>query len=110
MLEQSSGETATSRTATFDTANNTAVLEGDVVLTQGDDKKAVGDRADYDQAAQTMVLTGPVVVTQGNNILKGRRLVFHRTTDKLQLTAPGGAGPARPDFGALRKARVESVR
>ena len=95
VLEQSSGETATSRTATFDTANNTAVLEGDVVLTQGNDKKAVGDRADYDQAAQTMVLTGPVVVTQGSNILKGRRLVFHRATDKLQLTAPGGAGAGR---------------
>ena len=95
VLEQSSGETATSRTATFDTANNTAVLEGDVVLMQGDDKKAVGDRADYDQAAQTMVLTGPVVVTQGSNILKGRRLVFHRATDKLQLTAPGGAGAGR---------------
>ena len=95
VLEQSSGETATSRTATFDTANNTAVLEGDVVLMQGNDKKAVGDRADYDQAAQTMVLTGPVVVTQGSNILKGRRLVFHRATDKLQLTAPGGAGAGR---------------
>jgi lipopolysaccharide transport protein LptA/LPS export ABC transporter protein LptC len=95
VLEQSTGETATSRTATFDTANNTAVLEGDVVLTQGGDKKAVGDRADYDQAAQTMVLTGPVVVTQGSNILKGRRLVFHHATDKLQLTSPGGAGAGR---------------
>ena len=92
VLEQSSGETATSRTAAFDTASNTAVLEGDVVLTQGTDKKAVGDRAEYDQAAQTMVLTGPVVVTQGNNVLKGRRLVFNRTTNKLQLTAPGSAG------------------
>ena len=76
-------------TATFDTATQIAVLEGDVVLTQGDDKKAVGDRAEYDQAAQTMVLTGPVVVTQGANILKGRRLVFNRATNKMQLTAPG---------------------
>ena len=106
VLEQSSGETATSRTAAFDTASNTAVLEGDVVLTQGDDKKAVGDRADYDQAAQTMVLTGPVVVTQGNNVLKGRRLVFNRTTNKLQLTAPGstGAGAGRISAHFVRPA------
>src|SRR6185312_3135301 len=89
VLEQTSGETATSRTAAFDSETNIAVLEGDVVLMQGANKKATGDRADYDQAAQTMVLTGPVVVTQGGNVLKGRRLVFHRVTDKLQLTAPG---------------------
>jgi lipopolysaccharide transport protein LptA len=94
VLEQPSGETATSRTAVFDGASQVAVLEGDVVLTQGDDKKAVGDRAEYDQAAQTMVLTGPVIVTQGGNTLKGRRLVFNRTTDKLQLTAPVPAGAA----------------
>ncbi len=49
----------------FNTVSNTAVLEGDVVLTQGDDRRAVGDRVDYDQTAQTMILTGPVVVTQG---------------------------------------------
>ena len=111
MLEQSSGETATSRTAAFDTASNTAVLEGDVVLTQGDDKKAVGDRADYDQAAQTMVLTGPVVVTQGNNVLKGRRLVFNRTTNKLQLTAPGntGAGVGRISAHFVRPATKAPV-
>jgi lipopolysaccharide transport protein LptA len=91
VLEQASGETATSRTALFDGASQVAVLEGEVVLTQGDDKKAVGDRAEYDQAAQTMVLTGPVIVTQGGNMLKGRRLVFNRTTGKLQLTATTGA-------------------
>src|SRR4029079_19839028 len=91
------GDPVATRQAALDTASTPAVLEGDVVLTQGDDKKAVGDRADYDQASQTMVLTGPVVVTQGNNVLKGRRLVFNRTRNKLQLTAPGstGAGAGR---------------
>lgn len=88
VLKQPNGETATSHTALFDTVSNTAVLEGDVVLTQGDDKKAVGDRVDYDQKAQTMVLTGPVVVTQGANVLRGRRLTYHRTTSKMQLTSP----------------------
>jgi lipopolysaccharide transport protein LptA/LPS export ABC transporter protein LptC len=88
VLKQPNGETATSHTALFDTISNTAVLEGDVVLTQGDDKKAVGDRVDYDQKAQTMVLTGPVVVTQGANVLRGRRLTYHRTTSKMQLSSP----------------------
>lgn len=88
VLKQPNGETATSHTALFDTISNTAVLEGDVVLTHGDDKKAVGDRVDYDQKAQTMVLTGPVVVTQGANVLRGRRLTYHRTTSKMQLSSP----------------------
>ncbi len=94
VLTQPNGQTATSRSATFDTTSNTAVLEGDVVLTQGDDKKAVGDRADYDQTAQTMILTGPVVVTQGPNVLRGRRLLYNRATNKMQLTAPANIAAA----------------
>lgn len=94
-LTQPSGETATSRTATFDSAAQLAVLEGDVVLTQGADKKAVGDRAEYYEADQRMVLTGPVVVTQGPNVLKGRRLVFNRTTNKMQLTAATDSSAGR---------------
>jgi LPS export ABC transporter protein LptC/lipopolysaccharide transport protein LptA len=88
VLKQPNGETATSNSAVFNTVSNTAVLEGDVVLTQGDDRRAVGDRVDYDQAAQTMVLTGPVVVTQSANILRGRRLVYNRVTQKMQLSSP----------------------
>jgi LPS export ABC transporter protein LptC len=99
VLKQPNGETATSEQATFNTVSNTAVLEGDVVLTQGDDRRAVGDRVDYDQAAQTMILTGPVVVTQGENILKGRRLVYNRATQKMQLSSPanimGSTSPGR---------------
>lgn len=99
VLKQSNGETATSTSAVFNTVSNTAVLEGDVVLTQGDDRRAVGDRVDYDQTAQTMTLIGPVVVTQGANILKGRRLVYNRTSQKMQLSAPanimGSASPGR---------------
>lgn len=94
-LTQPSGETATSRTATFDSATQIAMLDGDVVLTQGNDKKAVGDHAEYHQADQTMILTGPVVVTQGQNILKGRRLVYNRATSKMQLTAPSESSAGR---------------
>lgn len=94
-LTQPSGETATSRTATFDPAAQLAVLEGDVVLTQGADKKAVGDRAEYDEANQKLTLTGPVVVTQAQNVLRGRRLVFHRATNKMQLTAATDSSAGR---------------
>ncbi len=41
-----------------------------------------------------MVLTGPVVVTQGSNILRGRRLVYNRATNKMQLTAPANIAAA----------------
>lgn len=88
VLKQPNGQTATSDQATFDTLAHTAVLEGNVVLTQGDDRRAVGDRVDYDETAQTMTLTGPVVVTQGANVLKGRRLIYNRGTQKMQLSSP----------------------
>ncbi|MBS0249788.1 MAG: LPS export ABC transporter periplasmic protein LptC [Proteobacteria bacterium] len=99
VLKQPNGETATSDHATFDTLAHTAVLEGNVVLTQGTDRRAVGDRVDYDETAQTMTLTGPVVVTQGANMLKGRRLVYNRATQKMQLSSPanlmGSSSPGR---------------
>lgn len=99
VLKQPNGQTATSDKATFDTLAHTAVLEGNVILTQGDDRRAVGDRVDYDQTAQTMILTGPVVVTQGANVLKGRRLIYNRGTQKMQLSSPanlmGSSSPGR---------------
>jgi lipopolysaccharide transport protein LptA/LPS export ABC transporter protein LptC len=104
VLEQASGETATSRTAVFDAEAETAVLEGDVVLNQGTDKRAVGDRAEYDQAAQTLVLTGPVTVTQGQNIIKGRRLAYDRTSGKMHLTSPDGPAAGRISAHFVRTA------
>ena len=88
VLKQPNGETATSKQATFNTISNTAVLEGDVVLSQGDDRHIAGDRLDYDQAAQAMILTGPVVVTHGADLLKGGRLVYNHATQKMQLSTP----------------------
>ncbi|MGL4395974.1 MAG: LPS export ABC transporter periplasmic protein LptC [Hyphomicrobium sp.] len=92
-LTQGDGQTVTSRSADFDALTQKAVLEGDVVMSELPDKRAVGDRADIDQIANTVLLTGPVVVTQGANVLKGRRLFFNRVTNKMQLTGQGG-GPA----------------
>jgi LPS export ABC transporter protein LptC/lipopolysaccharide transport protein LptA len=113
-LKQPDGQTATSRTATFDTIANTAVLEGDVVLSQGDDRRATGDRVDYDEKASTMVLTGPVVVTQGGNILKGRRLTYNRTSQKMQLTSPanlmGGIAAGRISAHFIKPAGKQAAK
>ena len=92
VLKQATGEVVTTHSAEFDTVAQKAVLDGDVVMTQLPDKRAVGDRAELDQAANTILLTGAVVVTQGINELKGRRLMFNRATSKMQLTAAGGSG------------------
>ena len=95
VLTQADGQTVTSRSADFDTINQKAVLEGEVVMSQLPDKRATGDRAEVDEAANTMLLTGTVVVTQGQNILKGRRLLYNRAANKMQMTAPGGGAGGR---------------
>jgi LPS export ABC transporter protein LptC/lipopolysaccharide transport protein LptA len=91
-LRQASGETATSHTADFDAIKQIAVLEGDVVMTQAPDRRATGDRAEFDQTENTVVLTGAVTLNQGENVLRGGRLVFNRTTSKMQMTSPGASG------------------
>jgi lipopolysaccharide transport protein LptA/LPS export ABC transporter protein LptC len=91
-LKQANGDTVTSQNADFDAVAQTAVLDGDVVMTQLPDKRATADKAEVDQAANTILLTGTdVVVTQGQNVLKGKRLLFNRGTNKMQLTSPGAS-------------------
>jgi LPS export ABC transporter protein LptC len=91
-LKQANGDTVTSRGADFDPVAQRAILDGDVVMVQLPDKRATADKAEIDQTANAVLLTGDVVVTQGQNILKGRRLVFNRGTNKMQLTSPGASG------------------
>ncbi len=98
VLTQADGQTVTSRSADFDAVSQKAVLEGEVVMSQLPDKRASGDRAEIDETANTILLTGTVAVTQGQNILKGRRLFFNRSTSKMQLTAPGGSSRVTTHF------------
>lgn len=88
-LTQAGGQQVTSRSAEFDAEKQTALLDGDVVMTEQPDRRAVGDKAEIDQAAGTVLLTGPVVVTQGKNELRGRRLFVNRANGKMNLTAEG---------------------
>ena len=72
--------------ADFDVANNKSVLEGDVVVTSGQDRRIMGHRAEIDSAADTIVLTGRVIVVQGENTLRGSRLWFDQRNGRLILT------------------------
>ncbi|HWE47727.1 MAG TPA: LptA/OstA family protein [Caulobacteraceae bacterium] len=49
-----------------------------------------GDRADYTQATDTLVVTGQVVVTQGEDVMRGTRLTYVRSTGKSTMDAGGG--------------------
>jgi LPS export ABC transporter protein LptC/lipopolysaccharide transport protein LptA len=91
-LKQANGDVVTSQAADFDPIAQRATLEGDVVMAQQPDKRATADKAEIDESANTILLTGDVLVTQGQNALKGRRLLFNRASNKMQMTAPGASG------------------
>lgn len=89
-LKQGATQQATARTAEFDAIAQTAMLDGDVILSETPDRRAVGDRAEIDQSKNTVLLTGPVVVQQGKNELRGRRLFVDRAAGRMNLTGAGG--------------------
>ena len=59
----------------YDAVAQVAVINGDVEMTSGADRKATSAKATVDQQADTILLTGDVVAIQGRNQLKGERLV-----------------------------------
>ncbi|MBX9683678.1 MAG: LPS export ABC transporter periplasmic protein LptC [Hyphomicrobium sp.] len=93
-LRQASGETVSGRTVEFDAVSKRAIVDGDVVVVQLPDRRAIGDRAEFDSVADTVLLTGAVTLTQGGNEMRGGRLAFNRSVGKMQLTAPTAAGGA----------------
>jgi lipopolysaccharide export system protein LptA len=63
--------------------------KGGVTVKQKD-QVATGDTADYDVRANTITLNGNVVVTRGQDVLKGSRLVVDLTTSVSKFeSAPG---------------------
>ena len=67
---------------------------GGVIIT-AKEQKATGDSGVYDLRANTMTLNGNVVVTQGQNVMQGDRLVVELATGTSRLEAGGKAGPNR---------------
>jgi lipopolysaccharide export system protein LptA len=67
---------------------------GGVIIT-AKEQKATGDSGVYDLRANTMTLNGNVVVTQGQNVMQGDRLVVELATGTSRLEAGGKPGPNR---------------
>jgi lipopolysaccharide export system protein LptA len=67
---------------------------GGVIIT-AKEQKATGDSGVYDLRANTMTLNGNVVVTQGQNVMQGDRLVVELATGTSRLEAAGKEGPNR---------------
>lgn len=49
-----------------------------------------GDRAVYTPADDTIVLTGDVILTQGDNVMTGGRLVYNTRTEAAQMEGGAG--------------------
>lgn len=90
------GSVVTSDGAVFDAAAQTANLAGNVRMVQAADRQTSSQSAILNQSDNSVVLQGDVVVVQGQNVLKGRRLWFDQTTNKMQVTSPSDVtGPGR---------------
>ena len=63
-----------------------------VVITSGADRRVASDAADFDVKADTALLSGNVQVTQGKNQMRGRRLAIDRKAGKMHLDAPAEPG------------------
>jgi lipopolysaccharide transport protein LptA/LPS export ABC transporter protein LptC len=68
------------------------VARSKVVVTSKDGQKATGDWADFDPKANTAVLGGNVVLTQGENIVRGTKLVIDMNTGESVIKTEAAAG------------------
>jgi lipopolysaccharide export system protein LptA len=75
--------------------------DGSVMVTSND-QKAVGDRGVFDMKSNTAVLIGNVIVTQGTNILKGDKLFVDLTTQKSRVESASNGGRVQGVFGSSR--------
>jgi len=63
---------------------------GGVVVTQSD-QVASGDTASFDMATNMVTMNGNVVLTQGQNVLRGQRLVVDMTNGFSRIESGGGS-------------------
>lgn len=62
---------------------------GDVLVTQKD-QTATGNKGVFDMRANTITLEGNVVISQGQNVLRGPKLVVDRATGVSRMEGAGG--------------------
>jgi lipopolysaccharide export system protein LptA len=58
--------------------------QGSVLVTSAN-QTASGDAATFDTAANTIVLTGNVVLTQGDNVIRGSKLLIDINTSQAKM-------------------------
>lgn len=56
------------------------------------DQTMRGDRAVYDLTNDTVVVTGDVILTQGQNVLTGARLTYNTRTEQARIEGGSGQG------------------
>jgi len=83
---------AESQTLDYDAETERVTLEGGVVMTQPPGRRVTADSAMLDQKADTALLVGEVVVTQDRNVLRGGRLAIDRKAGMLKLASPAADG------------------
>lgn len=88
----SKDDRAESRTLDYDAETERVTLEGSVVMTQVPGRRVTADSAVLDQRADTALLVGEVVVTQDRNVLRGGRLAIDRKVGALKLANPAADG------------------
>jgi lipopolysaccharide export system protein LptA len=57
-----------------------------------------GDRATYTPANDTIVLTGDVILTQGENVMTGGRLTYNTRTGSAEMDGAGEGGRVQGVF------------
>ncbi|MDP1910695.1 MAG: LptA/OstA family protein, partial [Hyphomicrobium sp.] len=93
----SKGDRAESETLDYNADDEQIALAGAVKLTQLPERIVVADHALLDQKADTALLTGNVVITQGRNVLRGGRMMIDRKVGTAKLASPAtpGSGAGR---------------
>lgn len=110
----------TTETMDYDAATERVILNGNVVMRSGAERGATAQRAELDQRADTALLTGDVVVTQGKNVMRGRRLMVNRKAGTTRLESPAEAGlpagrintvfyQADPKTGTIAQKKTEAT-
>ncbi len=69
------------------------ITRSDVVLTNGVDR-VTSNAADFDAVKETAILQGNVVVTKDRNVLRGNRLALDQKAGTTRLSSPAEAGLA----------------
>lgn len=82
------GDQADSATLDYDAERERLVLSGNVVMTQAPDRRVTAETVVLEQKNDTALLTGAVVVTQGRNVLRGESLAIDRKVGTAKLASP----------------------